>query len=260
VKFANAVYRGVLLGILGLAAPWALAAPSPLKLTLSRSLSPLMSEIRYADREPEEAAYVSRILVLGEKMRMDYGKDDAGFVLFDRAARMVWHVSPGDRRLSGIAAGKVGDVWPPDWKLARDEMPSEQGVLSQVRLNDVLCVEFKSAPMLFHEATLLADFRRLLAANQAKAWRETPPEARKPCALALDVHAAGIEYSQGLPLAIRYWDGRTRVHLGHATLPPRPELFELPAGYTRFVVGGPEQARTRQENSSKRQPAASQAR
>ena len=86
-------------------------------------------------------------------------------------------------------------------------------------------------------ANLLADFRRMLAANQANAWQATPDDMRQPCSLALDVQAAGVEYSQGLPLAVRYWDGRSRVYQGHARLPARPELFELPAGYSRFVIG-----------------------
>ncbi len=242
-----------------------LAASERLKLTLSRSISPLMSEIRYEDREPDQLAYISRILVMGEKMRMDYDKDDAGFVLFDRKAGMVWHVSPVDRRITGIAAGKAVDVWPSDWNLKREEMPSEQGLLVQVRVNDRLCVEFKAAPLLRGEAALFADFRRMLAVNQAKAWRSTPEDLRDPCALALDVHAAGMEYRDGLPLAIRYWDGRSRVHLGHATMRSRPDLFELPAGYVRSVAGRLEAEtngadKNPQRKSDKRQPPASQVR
>ena len=243
-----------------------LAATDRLKLTLARSISPLMSVIRYEDREPDQPAYISRILVLGEKMRMDYDKDDEGFVLFDRKAGMVWHVSPGDRRMTGIAAGKPGVVWPSGWKLKREEMSSEQGVLVQVRVNDMLCAEFKAAPMLRDEAAMFADFRRMLAVNQAKAWLGTPEELHDPCTLALDVHSAGIEYRDGLPLAIRYWDGRVRVHLGHASMRSRPELFELPAGYLRSVAGARQatisdpEIKAAQTKSDKRQPSASQAR
>ena len=45
-----------------------------------------MSEIRYQDQEPEQPAYTSRILILGERMRMDYGRDDEDFILYDRRA------------------------------------------------------------------------------------------------------------------------------------------------------------------------------
>ncbi len=244
------------LGVFGvLASCLAVAASSPIKLTLSKSLNELMTEIRFEEREPEQPVSISRILILGDRVRMDYGQDEAGFILFDGRAHVVWHVSPSDRRLTGVVAGMVGKVWAQDWNLSQEQAPSEQGVLVQVRLNGMFCSEFKAAPMLHSEARLLGDFRRLLAANQAKAWLETPEEKRQPCALALDVQAAGVEYSHGFPLAIRYWDGRSRVYQSHAYLRARPALFELPAGYARVVVSGVDQG-----NARSRQPSASQER
>ena len=244
------------LGALSLMLPGlAWAASDSVNLSLSKSINVFMTEIRYEDREPEQPAFVSRILILGDRMRMDYGQDDQGFILFDRGAKKVWHVAPSERRLTGIAGGTAKDVWPKDWKLSQESTPSEKGVLTQVRLNGALCVEFKSAPLLKSEARLLGDFRRMLAANQANAWLGTPDDMRQPCSLVLDVRAAGVEYSRGLPLAVRYWDGRSRVYLGHDKRPPRPELFELPEGYSRFVVGDADQGK-----AVSRQPASSQAR
>jgi hypothetical protein len=242
-------------GVLGLiVSGLASGASDSVNLTLTRSLNVFMTEIRYEDREPEQSAYVSRIFILGDRMRMDYGQDDQGFILFDRGAKKVWHVAPSERRLTGIASGTVKDVWPKEWKLSQETTPSEMGVLTQVRVNGALCVEFKSAPLLKSEARLLGDFRRMLAANQANAWLGTPDDMRQPCSLALDVRAAGVEYSRGLPLAVRYWDGRSRVYLGHDKRPPRPELFELPEGYSRFVVEDADQ-----EKAERRQPRSSQA-
>jgi hypothetical protein len=235
------------------------AATVPLKLKLAHRLDQMMTELRFTDRESEQPSMVSRILVLGERMRLDFGRDDQGFVLFDRSTREIWHVSPGDQRVSRAgfdkSAGKPADVWPKGWRLTQDEMASDAGVLVQIRLNDVLCAEFKSAPMLMHETALLADFRRALAARQAAVWLDTPLDQRQPCALALDMHAPGIEYGRGLPLAIRYWDGRTRVYQGHKRLPARPELFELPAGYSRSPMGEEDQGKL-----DRRQPAASHVR
>jgi hypothetical protein len=241
------------LSIFGLLAScWAWADSATVSLVMSQTLSPLMTVIRYEDRDADQTVYLSRIFVLGGLMRMDYGRDDEGFILFDRAANTVWHVSPGDRRLTGIAARVVDDVWPKQWKLIQAVLPSEQGGVNQVRLNGVLCAEFKFAPLLKFEAGLLADFRRALAANQATAWQGTPDDLREPCLLAIDVREAGIEYRQGLPLAIRYWDGRSRVYQGHEKRLARPELFELPKDYLRFVIGGD------QGNSTNRQPRSSQ--
>lgn len=201
-----------------------------------------MTEIRYRDQEPDQTAYTSRILFLGEKMRMDYGQDDEDFILFDRSAGMVWLVAHGERRMTGIPARPMSRVaqlaaWPLGWKLEQTRQASDGNVLFQARLNDQLCVEYKTAPILKREARLLRDFRRALAGNQAASWSGTPESLRQPCTLLLDVRQAGLEYQMGLPLAIRYWDGRGRVYLSHETRPARPGLFALPGGYQQFMVG-----------------------
>jgi len=229
------------------------ATADTIKLRLSDSLSKLMTEIRYEEHEPGEPAYLSRFLVLDERVRIDFGRDDEGFILFDRQANRVWHVSPSDRKLTGITSGKIESVWPQDWALSQESVPSESGVLTQVRLNNVLCAEFKVAPLLIKEASLIRDYRRLLAANQAATWQKTAVDMRAPCSLALDVHLAGIEYVQGLPLAIRYWDARSRIYQGHDKRLAQPDLFELPAGYLRVMIGVSDH-----EKSASRQPPASQ--
>jgi len=244
-----------------------------LQLKLSGSLGQRMTEILYAESEPEQSRITSRILILGDRMRMDFGQDDQGFVLFDRAARTVWHVSPQDQKVTVILADDAGSLdlkprpntrsqpgpkprqisWPKDWLLSQDEMPSEQNLLTQLRLNETLCVEFKSAQMLAWQAQILAEFRQALAANQVRLWLALPEMDRQPCALAVNVAKAGIEYRRGLPLAIRYWDGRSRVYLGHQYLPAKLELFDLPKQFRRVLIDTPDQAK---ENS--RQPRSSQ--
>lgn len=201
-----------------------------------------MTEIRYRDQDADQTAYTSRILILGEKMRMDYGNDEEDFILFDRAAGMVWLVAHGERRLTGIPALPMARVaklavWPSGWKLDQSRAASEGNALFQARVNDQLCVEYKTAPILKKEARLLRDFRRALAANQAASWNGTPESLRQPCSLLLDARQAGMEYQQGLPLAIRYWDGRGRVYQSHEKRPVQTGLFKLPEGYQRFIIG-----------------------
>lgn len=201
-----------------------------------------MTEILYLDQEPDQAAYDSRILVLGERLRMDYGRDAEDFILYDRSLGMVWLVAHGGHRLTGIPAlaqqqvAKIAN-WPQGWKLSQERSAGND--LHQMRLNDQLCVEFRAAPILKDEAMLLRDFRRALAGNQASSWNDTPESLRQPCFLAVDVREAGHEYQQGLPLAIRYWDGRSRVYQSHRWRQAQPALFELPVGYQRFIIGAP---------------------
>jgi hypothetical protein len=238
------------------------AASNPVELKSSGMPAQRMTEIFFLDSEPEQPALTSRILILGERMRMDYGRDDQGFVLFDRVAKTVWHVSPHDRKVTGIVAGKDAKVWPKGWLLSQDDMPSGEHVLSQIRVNGVLCAEFKTARVLEKQAGLLADFRATLAANQAQVWSALPESMHQPCTLGLDVRAAGVEYRRGMPLAIRYWDGRSRVYQGYRLLAARPELFDLPSGYRRVVnvVKETPKQTPNQGKGSSRQPRTSQAR
>ena len=69
------------------------ATADTIKLRLSDSLSKLMTEIRYEEHEPGEPAYLSRFLVLDERVRIDFGRDDEGFILFDRQANSLWALS-----------------------------------------------------------------------------------------------------------------------------------------------------------------------
>jgi hypothetical protein len=222
------------------------------------ALAAEMSEIRFQDQDPDQSVYTSRILVLEERLRMDYGNDGEDFILFDRRAGMVWLVSHADRRITGIPARPMKQVvkmalWPKGWKLDHDLLDSGTNALNQVRLNGQLCVEFKNAPILKDEARLLRDFRRALAGNQADAWNGTPESMRQPCSLVVDVHLAGLEYQQGLPLAIRYWDGRSRIYQSHATHKAQAALFELPENFQRFVIGKvPEDKTGRQPGNSTR--------
>lgn len=222
-------------------------------LKLARTLEPWMTEIRFLDQQSDQPASEVRILISGERLRQDFGQDEQGFILYDHAARTVWHVSPLDRRLTGVVAGHVGKIWTDGWNFENEIMPSEQGTLTQVRLNDKLCAEYKSASLLPREAAMLAAYRRALAANQARVWQNTPEGLRQPCSLVMDIGQAGNEFSQGIPLAIRYWDGRSRVYQGYDKHPLRSELFELPAGYLRSILRP-----DTQEKETRRQPALSQ--
>lgn len=215
-----------------------------------------MTEIRFEENEPNQPVFLNRILIFEERLRMDYGRDEEDFILYDRRENITWHIQRGSRRLVGIVAAPARISWPKSWLLARESLASGPNILTTVRVNGRVCVEFKSAPLLKKEARLLGDFRRSLAGNQAATWASTPETMREPCVLAVDIQEAGIEFSQGLPLAVRYWDGRSRVYQSHLSLEAKPELFELPANYSRIMIGKTQPGPAAKPRS--RQPSASQ--
>lgn len=223
-------------------------------LSVAGPVKAVMTEILFEDREGEQVPYVSRVLIMGDLMRMDFGTDDEDFILFERRANTAWHVSKAGRRMIGVQSEKPRFNWPKDWKLTRDVMASGPNNLVQLRVEGQLCAEFKSAPILKAEAYLLGEFRKALAGNHARTWSVTPDDLRHPCVLALDVKEAGVEYRDGMLLAARYWDGRVRTYKSHRELPARPELFQKPDDFARVMVGGD------QGKEKARQPVPSQRR
>lgn len=195
------------------------------------------TEILFEDTDPGEAPYLSRVLILGDKLRLDYGQDADNFSLYDRRAKRLYVVSHEVERITEIPAGKARLKLPKGWRLAVSKQAAGAEQHVRVKLNDSLCLELKAVPGLLPEASrLLGDLRRALAASQAAAWKATPEDMREPCFLALDVVRAGIEYDFGLPLSLQYGDGRSRLYRSHVEREVPDELFALPAKYQRFKL------------------------
>lgn len=198
------------------------------------------TEILFEDTDPGEPPYLSRVLILGDKLRLDYGQDADNYSLYDRRAKRLYVVSHEVERITEIPAGKARLRLPKGWRLTLSKQAGGAEQHVQVKLNDKICLELKAVPGLLPEASrLLGDLRRALAASQAAAWKVTPADLRDPCFLALDVVRAGIEYDYGLPLSLQYGDGRSRIYRSHAEREVADELFALPAKYQRFKLPAP---------------------
>lgn len=195
-----------------------------------------MSEIFYRDVEADGTAYNSRIMVYAERLRMDSGRDDDDYILYDRPADTVYAVSVQGRSVTVIQAGQAVYDWPETWRLEMAESNQGANRRTEVRLNGAFCAEFKNADLLPEASRVLAAFPRVLAASQAAAWQTTPPELRDPCFLAIDVREAGIPYRHGLLLAARYADGRSRTYQHHGRRPASDALFRVPEDFRRYEI------------------------
>lgn len=201
------------------------------------ALASPMLEIQFEDIEPGEAPYLSRVLIAGDKMRLDYGNDAEDFTLYDRKAGKVYVVSHEARRITEVKAGKATLSQPADWQVdvQQEAAGAEQRV--KVSLNGKVCLEARAVKTLLPDASrMLRDLRRALAGHQSASWQATPKELREPCFLLLDVLKAGIEYDYGMPLSLNYGDGRSRTYRSHAVREAPASLLKLPAGYQPFKL------------------------
>jgi hypothetical protein len=209
-----------------------------------------MVSIEYRDHEPNAPDYVSRYLLLDDRLRMDYGRDGDDFVLFDRRAARIAMVSHSARRVTELAVELSSEAVPDDWNMLQVVRPARGGKELRLRVKNQDCVIVRSIAGTASETALLADFKRALSGNQRDAWRSTPADLQEPCHWLMEVAEAGIEYRYGLPAEVNYWDGRTRRYLNRRAEPARAQLFEVPRDYAIFRVG--------QSSQSSSQPAAVQ--
>lgn len=212
-------------------------------------------KLDYQEWEPGGEPYASRVLVTPGFMRLDYGVDDEGFILFDREAGMVYSVQREDRRILEIAAlaedaAAIGEP-PMPLALAQssevdDKAPSlggQQPVITEFTVNGELCQQTVSIAGLLPEAvSAWREFELLMAAQRATTLHNTPPEFWQACSLANDIYAPTRYLQHGLPIRAYSGSGISR-ELGsfEPGVAMSAALFELPEGYQRFHIGGSRQ-------------------
>lgn len=198
----------------------------------------------YQAQEPGVGAYASRILVTEEHVRMDDGRDDGDYLIFNRGTRLISSVTHDDETVFEIPAREVGLEPPLPLELhtesvATQEMPQVAGKAPQHRqlfVNGALCYSVVAVPDLMDDTvTALRDFRQVLAGEHAKVLPRTPADMQDPCDMALNTFHAEWQLQFGLP--IQEWDenGNRQMLMDYKQgLMLDEALFELPEGYRHY--------------------------
>jgi len=207
--------RGLLLGLLGLGTAHAAD----------------MIALRYVDQDPGAAAYLTRILVTPNFMRMDGGEDAGDFVLLDRRQRKVINVMHGNKIAMVFEPGKL-PARPADWKPQLDTQKGGRGTQRfTLSVEGVVCSEGVATRQAAPDAArAMAELKAVLASMQYRVWTETPATLQHNCDLANQVWETGTTLKLGLPLEEREFTGRTRKFESEIRLPLQPELFRVPEG------------------------------
>lgn len=197
-----------------------------------------MLELDYRDRDPGAPAYLTRMLVTKDYLRLDNGKDDDDYLILDRATGRISSVVRDDRRITVIDAAPVKLAKPADWHVKEtvEPLPRRGEHARQVSLyvNGTLCSRTVAIQGALPDAVAaMGEYLTTLAATQARTYRETPSDTRDPCDLAQYVLEAGRELKYGLPLEQVSSNGRSRHLLGYRKVELKPGLFRLPADFRR---------------------------
>jgi len=190
-----------------------------------------MIALRYMDQDPGTPAYLTRVLVTPNFMRMDDGEDAGDFVLLDRRQRKVINVMHGNRMALVFKPGKL-PARPANWKPRLDTRKTERGTHEfTLTVAGVVCSEGVAARQAAPDAArAMAELKAVLASMQYRVWKETPATMQHNCDLANQVWETGATLKLGLPLDERDFTGRTRKFESENRLPLNPKLFRVPAG------------------------------
>lgn len=193
-----------------------------------------MTELRYRDQDPGEAAYVTRILVTPDFMRMDGGDDDGDFFLLDRRQKKLINVMRDNKLAMVFKPGELPSR-PASWQAKLDTRKARPGTTGYtLSVGGTVCSEGVAAPKAAPDAArAMAEMKAVLASMQYRVWRESSPSLQHDCDLANHVWETGTTLKLGLPLEERDFTGRTRIFESETRLPLEPALFRVPEGLPR---------------------------
>lgn len=205
-------------------------------------------ELRFQEQETGIDPYLTRMLISTHHVRVDDGIDAGDYVLFDRRAKVIYNVLHDSRSLLVVQPGGVDVAMPTAVAFTRksyevEEAPAIDGRQPQGQsfsANGQLCDQSVLVPGLLPAASAaIIEFRELLGLQSLTTLANTPQELQTPCFLLMNVLVPARHWRYGLP--IRQWDenGYVRELMDfQAQREVAADLFAVPEGYTRNVVGG----------------------
>ena len=189
--------------------------------------------------------YRSRLIVTPGFIRFDDGKNEGDFLLYDRKKKTIYNTSTQDQTILVIRNQKVALPEKKDWTHNVDsdnqKVPSVGGktVKHWVLLtNNLVCYDLYAARDLLPDVTrALAEYRRVLATQQAEIYVNTRDRRRDVCDLANNIYLPDRFLKYGFPIRYRDKDGRGEELIDYKeSVTVRPGLFKLPAGYKEYSI------------------------
>ena len=221
-----------------------LVIPATSVLAAETEVTLLMFEDQDSQQEP---AYMTRMLLTGDYLRLDDGQDHGDFALLDRKDGTLYSVSHEEQRTLVIPAQPV--IIAPPKKLRHDVEELDAGGVPDVGGNKVSryylftngtrCTEIYAVKGFYPDAVkALAVFSKTLAGQHAKSMEAMPDSVSSDCDIANNIFAADRHLNMGFPIRQKDFSGRSRqlVTVKDDVIVDA-SMFELPLGYQKFMPG-----------------------
>ncbi len=219
-----------------------------MSITRAMAVETAVTLLMFEDQDSlNEPAYMSRLLLTKDYLRMDDGEDHGDFALLDRKDGTIYSVNHEDQRTLVIPFQPVTAA--PPKALRHDIEELDAGGVPDVGgskvaryymfTNGKRCLEVYAVTGFYDDAVkALTELSKTLAGQHAKGLELIPDEARSDCDLANNIFVPDRHLSKGFPIRQKDFAGRTRKLVTvKDDVMIDSSIFELPEGYERFMPG-----------------------
>jgi len=201
--------------------------------------------LSFTESGPDGDAYPVRMLVTDKFLRIEDGDGQDGYVLFDRAARVVYSVNRTDKTTLVVRAQPVKLTPPAKFKQAverdAETLPAVDGrpvIHYRLLTNGERCFDVYAAEGLLPEAVAaLREYQQALAGEQAVIQTRTPANMQSVCDLADLIFLPGRYLDQGFPVRQVNHAGVMRQLVDFKRgVPVKAGIFDLPGDYKQITT------------------------
>ena len=202
-----------------------------------------LTEIVYQEASPGLGVYPYRILLNDEYMRFDGGKDEDGYILFNRKEKQIVSVNHEDqsRFLIQPQPKKLYENAKIEVKVVTSNLekaPKIQNVkakLHDIVANENLCRQVLSFDGLLPKVTQAwKEFEDLIQMQNQLTLSRTPKDMQTDCFITNNITNASLFLAYGLPYSIKSKDGSLRILKGYSVVEKPLSIMSVPEKYQTF--------------------------
>ncbi len=203
------------------------------------------AEVMFSETEQEAPEQVTRMLVTKNYLRIDEGKDNNDFLLYDRVKRVIYSTNSTDKRTLVVHAQPLTRKSPIKLgnkvKTIHTDAPTIGGnKVKHLNLltNNEICYDlFAAEGLLPQVVTALKEYRVALSGEQAAIIDAMPKDMLQPCDLANNVFMSTRHLDHGFPVRLQETKGRFRELVSYRQgINIDEALLKLPEGYSEFTA------------------------
>lgn len=202
----------------------------------------------YQEQEPGIDAYLTRVLVNEDFMRLDEGGDQTNYTLYDRRKNIIYTVSHEEKTIMQVMPLKSDNTIKRELimdakKIQDKDIPlvnGQQPIHYKLMVNDAVCTEVFVIDGIHKEAIkAMQEFNRLLATVHLKNIENTPDTLQDDCFLAHHILSPSRNMQFGFPILEQSADGVSRLLIDFdAHFDAAAGIYDLPKGYRRVDMAG----------------------